>query len=216
MGQKQSKQEQPAEPLVEEQKDERWELSRDLGPNMHDFSAKLLELKSKRVDDLVPRPVHVSGYFRELPQYQGWWFYLGVWGVFLRKMPFTNPLVRLYFWILGLDLLRSRMKWYSLIDDMNLKEVRCFDMIYHRLTTRYGVRLPDFKNEWEDWYDMNKPAYRVPVPHEYSMDSWMRFLAINHNKYKLRPVQWNGKWEQEIVLNMDVHAPHTDHWGDIH
>lgn len=205
----------PLEPKKEE-KDDRWELKRDFGPKYQEYNAKVNEIKSRPLSESVKRPVHSSVYFRGLPQFQSWWFHIGVWALVLRKMPFTNPLVRMYFWLVGIDLIRGRIKWVGVVDKDDLKEAKCFDRIYHQITTRYGIRVPDFKEEWEDWYDMNKPAYRVPVGHEYNMDSWMRYLAFNHSKYMLKPVQWNGDWEQEISLNMDLHAPHADHWLDIH
>lgn len=213
MGNKESK----AEPVLPpEEKDERWTLTRDFGPKIHEYKNKLNEILSRPLDEAVPRPVHSSIYFRNLPQYQGAVMYLAFWIVILRKMPFTSPGTRLLFWILGVDLVRSRSKWVGLADSEDLKEVRCFDRIYNQIKYRQGIRLPDYVDEHEDWYEMNKPAYRVPVGHEYSMDSWMRFFAMNYSKYKLRPVQWQGQWEQEMCLNMDLHAPHTDHWTDIH
>ena len=212
MGKKESK---PEPPPVEE-KDDRWELSRNFGPKVHEFRAKLEELKHRPIDQAIPRPVHSSVYFRQLPQYQGMWTCLAIWTCILRKMPFTNPLTRLAFWVFGVDFIRSRTRWVSLPDENDMKQLRCFDRMFHMVKHRYGVRMPDFKNEWEDWYEMNKPAYRVAIPHEDGMDSWMRYIALNYRTYRLRPVKWEGKWEQEMCLNMDLHAPHTDHWLDIH
>ena len=213
MGKKESKPEPEPAP---EQQDERWELSRDFGPKTNEFKAKIRELQTRSPEASLPRPVHSSVYFRYLPHHQSFMFYLGVWTMVLRKMPFTNPLTRLAFWVLGVDLLRARIQWVGIADETDYKEMRCFDRLFNMMKMRQGLRVPDYYNEYEDWFEMNKPAYRVPVPHEYAMDSWMRFFAINYSAYKLRPVQWQGKWEQEMCLNMDLSAPHTDHWMDIH
>ena len=84
----------------------------------------------------------------------------------------------------------------------------------------YFVQLPlryhDFHYESEDWYDMNKPPYRMPVPLESGWNRWMTNL-IMINVYKKESIQWNGDFEQEMHLNMDLHGPHDgDGWLDIH
>ena len=124
--------------------------------------------------------------------------------------------MRVGFFILGYNIFRDRRINFGVSSIEDIKEARQFDMIYKKLFFREPIRLPDFTFEEEDWYDMNKPGYRVPVSWEYSFDSWMRFLIINRKKYEARPVQWNGKWEQENTLNIDLHAPHSDHWLSIH
>eukprot|EP00360_Condylostoma_magnum_P001492 CAMPEP_0168316586 /NCGR_PEP_ID=MMETSP0210-20121227/16859_1 /TAXON_ID=40633 /ORGANISM="Condylostoma magnum, Strain COL2" /LENGTH=117 /DNA_ID=CAMNT_0008299831 /DNA_START=299 /DNA_END=652 /DNA_ORIENTATION=+ len=117
---------------------------------------------------------------------------------------------------MGFDYIRSGAIRFQSWTDADKREIQCFDRINYLLNVRQSYRKPDFVYEHEDWFDMNKPAYRVTVPHEYTMDSWMRYFAVNRNQFKNIPVQWNGDWEQELFLNMDLHAPHADHWLDIH
>lgn len=211
MGGKKSKPEEP-----KELKDERWELSRGLGPNMEAFSSKLEEGARASLDEALPRPVHSSVYWRPLPQYQSFALHFGAFWFVYRKLPFTNPVIRVMFFAAGIDYVRFRREWHSLLSFEDLKEVRTFDRMYEVLFTRIAKRVPNFTMEHEDWYDMNKPAYRLPVNQEQSMDSWMRYFIINRKKYGLRPTKWHGEWEQENCLNMDLHAPHADHWLDIH
>jgi hypothetical protein len=104
----------------------------------------------------------------------------------------------------------------GIADKDDMKEVVTFPLMAFRLRNRCALRVPDYVMEHEDWFEMNKPAYRVPISHERSFDSWMRYFLINRKQYALRPTQWNGDWEQELHLNMDLHAPHADHWLDIH
>mmetsp|Transcript_589 Transcript_589/g.928 ORF Transcript_589/g.928 Transcript_589/m.928 type:complete len:212 (+) Transcript_589:5657-6292(+) len=211
MGGKKSKPEEPKEP-----KDERWELSRGFGPNIAKFSAKLEEKGNLPIDEALPRPIHSSTYWRTLPQYQSLALHFGAFWFIYRKLPFTNPVVRVLIMLAGIDYVRFRKDWHSLLTHEDIKEVRTFDRIYQALYRRTLLRVPDFVEESEDWYDMNKPAYRLPVNQEQSLDSWMRYFIINRKKYGLRPTQWHGEWEQENCLVMDLHAPHADHWLDIH
>ena len=131
-------------------------------------------------------------------------------------MPFTNPIMRVYFVILGLDLLRGRSRYVGVMDDADINELRQFDLLWNQVRYKTGYRAPDYKMEWEDWFEMNKPGYRMPVSHEQSFNSWMRYFLINKHVYRLRPVQWDGNFEQEMCLNMDLHAPHADHWLSVH
>jgi hypothetical protein len=211
MGGKESKPEPP-----KETKDERWELSRGFGSNIHAYNSKLAERRLLPLDEALPRPVHSSVYWRQWPQFQSFYLHFGAFWLIYRKMPFTNPVVRVFIFLAGIDYVRFRKEWHSLLTFDSMKEVRCFDRMYEALFRRTAERVPDFTLEHEDWYDMNKPAYRLPVNVEQSMDSWMRYFAINRKKFGLRATQWHGEWEQENCLVMDVHAPHSDHWMDIH
>lgn len=213
MGGKGSKEPEPA-PVVEV--DERWDLSRGFGPKYDEFFAKLREHKDANLDRTIPRPVHVSNLNRLWPIQQAWYYHVGLIALVFRKMPFTNPFMRVYMVVLGVDLCRGRLRYSGVIEDRDMKEIRTFDRMWWHLRNRVTLRMPDFHQEYEDWYDLNKPAYRVPITHENSFDSWMRYFAINRHLYRLRPVQWNGDFEQEMCLNMDLSAPHTDHWLNIH
>jgi hypothetical protein len=183
MGKKQSKEEEPPPPAPV---DGRWELSRNFGPKYDEYFAKQAELTFKRPED-IPRPVHVSNLNRFWPVIQGWYFHLGLLGFVFRKMPFTNPLVRMYFFILGVDLCRGRIRYMGIADKDDMKEVVTFPLMAFRLRNRCAMRVPDYVMEHEDWFEMNKPAYRVPISHERSFDSWMRYFLINRKQYALRP-----------------------------
>ncbi|CAG9331507.1 unnamed protein product [Blepharisma stoltei] len=213
MGKKQSKDqsmEAPPEP------DNRVVLTRGFGPKYQEAAAKWHELRTKPLEQQMPRPIHSSGYWRDLPQMQSWFAWGMIWFQVFRKLPFTNPMVRVMFFVIGLDCWRARQDYWTILSQDDLNEIRQFDLMYHYLFKRRPARMPNYTDEWEDWYEMNKPAYRVPVPHEYSLDSWMRFFALNRKKYGLRDTQWHGEWEQEMCLNMDLHAPHADHWLEVH
>lgn len=214
MGKKQSK-EQTLE-IPQPQKDDRWVLSRSFGPKYQEFNAKYKEIRDRPMEQKVPRPIHSSGYYTQMPQNQHFFMHVAiVLGVF-RKLPFTNPMVRVIFLISSLDFLRYRTQYWSIMHNDDINQIKQFDLMFYHMFKRRGLRLPDTTFEWEDWYQMNKPAYRVAIPHEYALDDWMRFFLFNRQKYGLKPTQWHGEWEQEICLNMDLHAPHADHWLDLH
>lgn len=204
---------QPKEPPKEpETKDDRWPLSRLRTSKWSEYWAKKAELQNREVS----RPIGNSTYWRELPIYQAWWFHIGLIAFVFRKMPFTNPFARVLFFLLGVDLCRARTMYVTLSSHESRKYYQQFDRLHEILTKTTTLRWPDYKEESEDWYEMNKPAYRVPVPWEYTLDAYMRFFIINAKKFGQRPVEWEGKWEQEIDLNMDLYAPHADHWYSIH
>lgn len=214
MGKSQSKdkeapKEVPAEPV---EKDNRWELSRKRTAKYGEYFSKQAEIYAKE----LKRPIGNSTYWRELPFYQGYWGSLALIAVFWRKLPFTNPFARVLMLLLGVDACRSRARNITLANWETTKTRKQFDVMHRMLTLQRELRLPDYEEEWEEWYLMNKPAYRVPVPWEYTLSSYMRFYLVNRKKYGLRNVEWEGNWEQEISLNMDLYAPHADHWLTVH
>ena len=196
--------------------DKRENLTRNFGEKYEAYYNRLTAINSQPIEALLKRPIHSSVYWRELPQVQGFYTYVAFLFLVLRKLPFTNPMVRVGFWIVGVDIVRQRSKDLVAISEDDINEISCFDLLKEKLTTWKGLRSPDFKEECEDWYEFNKPAYRVPIGYESSPDSLARWLFINRNKYGERPVQWHGEWEQENALVMDLMAPHADHWLTHH
>ena len=196
--------------------DKRDKLTRNFGPKYYAFLERQHSDALKSLEN-VPRPVSSSVYFRHLPLYQASLTYFATFFFVMRKLPFTNPLVRINIWLLGIDLMRSVSKNYQgLVSWEDRRELECFDYIKFKTRSWITLRTPDFLEEWEDWYLFNKPAYRVPVGHEDSPDSLARYIFINSHKFKKRDVQWHGEWEQENALVMDMFAPHADYWLTTH
>lgn len=210
MGKEEASKEAPKE------EDKREKLTRNFGENYNAYFNRKAALDLIPIEQTLKRPIRSSVYWRDWPYFQQYLVYTGMFFFVARKMPFTNPFVRVAVWVLGLDVLRNRTTKIALATDDDKNELACFPLLNEKLNTWTGVRLPDFLEEHEDWYVFNKPAYRVPIGHETSLDSIGRYLAINREKFKRRETKWHGEWEQENALVMDLRAPHADHWLTTH
>jgi hypothetical protein len=196
--------------------DNRELLSRKFGEKYSEYWNRLDQLEALPIEDTLKRPVHSSLYWRDLPMYQGLLTYFGLLVLVMRKLPFTNPAVRVGIWLIGIDMCRSCSRRVARISEDEVNELSCFYMLKEKLTTWKGIRNPDFTEEDEDWHLFNKPAYRVPVGMEFSPDTLARFLFVNMRKFEQRNTEWHGEWEQENALTMDLHAPHADYWLTHH
>ncbi len=214
MGKSASKPEQP--PVEEKPVDKREVLTRNFGENYKAYWNRLESLENQPFEDTLKRPVHSSVYWRELSHYQGMFTYLAFFFVIMRKLPFTNPAVRVSIWLLGMDIVRSRSKYLSRISEDEINELSCFDLMKEKILTWKVLRMPDFFEEHEDWFEFNKPAYRVPIGLENNPDALARFIFVSSHKYAERVSAWHGEWEQENALVMDLQAPHADYWLTHH
>jgi hypothetical protein len=196
--------------------DNREPLSRHFGEKYTEYWTRMDALNAVPLEERLKRPVHSSVYWRDLAWHQGFWTHFGILFLIMRKLPFTNPAVRVSLWIIGVDLCRSRSKYLVRLTEDDLNEFSTFYMLRKKLTTWTALRIPDFHEEDEDWHLLNKPAYRTPVGLEFSGDAVARFLFVNYPKFKERNVKWHGEWEQENALVMDLAAPHSDHWLTHH
>jgi hypothetical protein len=203
---------------VEEPKEEdkRQVFTRGFGDKYKEYFNRREEIDSIPWWDRFKRPVRNSTIFRELPGFQGFWTRLAILIFVVRKLPFTNPSARVLSFIMGVDFCRGRVHYTAIMNDDEMNELKNFDLMFRQVTTRTLTRNPDYRMEHEDWYMFNKPAYRTPAGYEYNADVLARFLCVNYNKFKPRPVQWHGEWEQENPLVLDLNAPHHDHWLSIH
>ena len=203
----------PVATVVEDKRDA---LSRKFSDNYKAYFNRLAAIGSVPIEDRMKRPIHSSVYFREFPLFQTAVCSLGFLFLVLRKLPLVNPAARVIVFLYGVDWFRGRAKFLHQVTEDDINEISCFDLMKEKLLTWKGIRLPDFVLEHEDWYIFNKPAYRVPVGYEASPDSLARYVFLNRARYAQRDTKWHGEWEQENALNMDVKAPHNDHWLTPH
>jgi hypothetical protein len=206
----------PAAKASTEIKDDREILTRNFGEKYHAYFNKIDSFIEGPVENILKRPIHSSVYWREMPYYQGTITGILFLFVIMRKLPFTNPAVRIGCWILGIDIARTRRNYFAPMTDDVINELNQFDLIKQKVLSWTGIRTPDYYLEYEDWYMFNKPAYRVPVGMEQNPDAFFRYTFLNMKKYEERPVKWHGHWEQENALNLDLQAPHADSWLTTH
>jgi hypothetical protein len=77
--------------------DKRENLTRNFGEKYEAYYNRLTAINSQPIEALLKRPIHSSVYWRELPQVQGFYTYVAFLFLVLRKLPFTNPMVRVGF-----------------------------------------------------------------------------------------------------------------------
>ncbi|OMJ73563.1 hypothetical protein SteCoe_27727 [Stentor coeruleus] len=213
MGKSGSKQK---EPVQAEVVDNREALSRNFGEKYNEYWNRLEAIENIPIEDSVKRPVRNSTYWKDWPMYQGFFTYTAFLLLVMRKLPFTNPYIRVSCWVIGIDIARSRALKLTRYSEDHLNELSCFPLLKRKLLKWKSLRSPDFTLEYEDWFLFNKPAYRVPIGLENNADALARYIFVSRNKFKERVVPWNGEWEQENPLVMDLNAPHTDYWLTHH
>lgn len=204
------------DPSASKEVDNRTPLTRNFGEKYNQFMNRVKEIDAIPFADRFKRPVRNSTIWRQFPDYQGMNSRVALLFFVLRKLPLTNPTARVLMLAIGFDYCHARASTCYVQTDEDINDLKNFYLMYEKVTTWTALRTPSFVMEHEDWHRMNKPAYRTPAGYEYNMDVLFRFLFVNFAKYHPRPVKWNGEWEQENCLVLDIYAPHNDHWFTLH